>query len=98
MVTEADMKESLVIAASSDRHEVERIFHLLKRRGIAAEIETRTVYVGGDSAEGYRLRVPPEAITRARQALGEHGTATRGSGKGFVDHPMEQSREPRRFD
>lgn len=79
------MTESLVIAASSDRKEVDRIFRLLKQRGIAATIETRTVSVGGESAEGYRLRIPPEAMARARKALVGGDASRRDSGEGLVD-------------
>lgn len=78
------MTESLVLAASSNRQEVDRICRLLNRRGIDATIETRTVYVGGESAEGYRLRVPPEAIARARKALGSTDAARQDTGVGLV--------------
>lgn len=86
------MQESLVIAASSDRHEVDRIHHLLRRRGIAATIETRTVSVGGESAEGYRLRVPPEAIARAKQALVSDGIERREFGEAWPEQPLGQDR------
>lgn len=84
------MTESLVIAASSDRKEVDRIFRLLKQRGITATIETRTVFVGGESAEGYRLRIPPEAMARARKALVADDVPRRDSGEGWVDQAYGQ--------
>jgi hypothetical protein len=64
-----DMRTTLVIAATSDRLEVDRMYRLLRKRGISASIESRTVCVDGQSAEGYRLRVPSETVNRARIEL-----------------------------
>jgi hypothetical protein len=63
------MKTTLVIAATSDRLEVDRMYRLLRKRGISASVESRTISFDGQSAEGYRLRVPSETVDRARIEL-----------------------------
>jgi hypothetical protein len=65
------MNGTLVIVASPDRLEVTRLCNLLNHRGISATIETRTVYVGGKEANGYRLRVPSELMIEAQTALAQ---------------------------
>jgi hypothetical protein len=80
------MNGTLVIIASPDRREVNRLCNLLNHRGICATIETRTVYVGGKEAKGYRLRVPAELMNVAQSELAQES----GLSSSIIEKNIEQ--------
>ena len=84
------MNGTLVIVASPDRREVTRLCNLLNHRGISATIETRTVYVGGKAANGYRLRVPAELMTVAQTALAHESGLTSQIPEKSIEHSAER--------
>jgi hypothetical protein len=84
------MNGTLVIVASPDRREVARLCNLLNHRGICATIETRTVYVGGKAAKGYRLRVPAELMIVAQTALAQESGVSSSSREKSIEQLAER--------
>jgi|GEM_PF-3754891 hypothetical protein len=84
------MNGTIVIVASPDRREVTRLCNLLNHRGISATIETRTVYVGGKAANGYRLRVPAELMIEAQTALAQESGVSSKMLEKNIEHLAER--------